>query len=151
MLRLLIYSVTSGFLVLLNTGIVDLANAQETSGRYVKTFVGNQSVTIDCIDETYDKKGDGSVWISVYDYHQRYSTLRKIIQSEYVRLCGRMLNSDSIRAGLNQERQRKAWERRFQKERQREREFQREQQRQQKREQRFQKEQQRERRRKRKF
>ncbi len=76
MLRLLIYSVTSGFLVLLNTGIVDLANAQETSGRYVKTFVGNQSVTIDCIDETYDKKGDGSVWISVMVQSVQSSVLK---------------------------------------------------------------------------
>jgi hypothetical protein len=82
-----IYSVISGLLVLLNTGIVDHANAQKTGHVYVETKVGIDGkllpATIDCTDQTYDIKGDGLAWMSIYQ--ERKS--RESILQEYINLC----------------------------------------------------------------
>lgn len=83
-----IYSVSSGLLVLLNTGIVDHANAQKPGHVYVETKVGIDGkllpATIDCTDQTYDIKGDGLAWMSIYQ--ERKS--RESILQEYINLCG---------------------------------------------------------------
>ena len=95
MFRLLVCSVSSGLLVLLNTGIVDHANAQKTEHLYVKTevetYVGKTRIilkklptTIDCTDATYDIKGDGVAWSSIYRNRQP----RESILREYINLCG---------------------------------------------------------------
>lgn len=83
-----IYSVSSGLLVLLNTGIIDHANAQKPGHVYVETKVGIDGkllpATIDCTDQTYDIKGDGLAWMSIYQ--ERKS--RESILQEYINLCG---------------------------------------------------------------
>ncbi|MBU6346859.1 MAG: hypothetical protein KGR70_16545 [Cyanobacteria bacterium REEB494] len=83
-----ICSVSSGLLVLLNTGIVDHANAQKPGHVYVETKVGIDGkllpATIDCTDQTYDIKGDGLAWMSIYQ--ERKS--RESILQEYINLCG---------------------------------------------------------------
>lgn len=88
MFRLLVRSASSGLLILLNTGIVGHANAQKTGHVYVETKVEIDDkllpVTIDCTDQTYDIKGDGLAWVSIY--HKRKS--RESILHEYINLCG---------------------------------------------------------------
>jgi len=120
MFRLLVSSASSGLLILLNTGIVDHANAQKTGHVYVETKLEIDDkllpVIIDCTDQTYDIKGDGLAWVSIY--HKRKS--RQIILEEYINLCGTKYSLVQSKYDVIVQEEKLEEERRIRRERQRE-------------------------------